>query len=437
MTMKGTTSNLTLWLFAVILLTVFLFVAHLSSLRNENSNQTGNDAVDRLILQQHYRCEESVESQRLLNEFPTMSTLDRLLLSNRDIQEAFEPIWCVNEVLKVLEKHRADYDPTLFDLLKMNVLSMSIYNQKMYIYKPILDEAGFYLRNASTIKQQLAKHQKPNCDPDKHVRLAICTMQHSNGPHIQEFVSHYLLLGASKVYIYDNADPDTYEDKYFRRVIQPFVDAGLVEIQDWFFTEGDVFRAKEAFDHCFHAHKAEYDWLGIFDNDEYLVLHEPHTPCLNEFLTEYEAYGAVVVFWRLVGPQGAPIRDFSKLMFEQYFYDIDNERRYKSLLQTRYVQGIFDQHSGVMKPGYQMVDVLKSTAHGQTEMFTHVELRHFYGRDLVYYLYEKICSSTQVGVAPWFSLRLERFLKFMKSSSRIPPSRHAPLLRKFLFELDP
>jgi len=140
------------------------------------------------------------------------------------------------------------------------------------------------------------------------------------------------------------------------------------------------------------------------------------------------------VFWRLVGPQGAPLRDYSKLMFEQYFYDIDNERRFKSLLHTKHVQGIFDQHSGIYKPGYGAVDALKSPNHGAQDMFVHAELRHFYGRDLAYYLYEKVCSSTQVGVAPWFSLRMQRFLKFMKSVSRIPASPHAPLLRQFLFE---
>jgi len=131
------------------------------------------------------------------------------------------------------------------------------------------------------------------------------------------------------------------------------------------------------------------------------------------------------------------MRNYSKLMFEQYFYESDNELRFKSLLQTKHVTAIFDQHSGIYKEGYGPVNALKVPFVQNKvpeDMFTHVELRHFYGRDLVYYLYEKVCSSTQVGVAPWFPMRLQRFMKFMNSTALIPPSRHAPLLRKFLLE---
>jgi len=273
----STTSSKTLlsFLFAVILITALLFVVHLSSLR-----QTSDQANDALLSQMHHSHSEDQQCHRTLNllgvnqevlmnllqEYPnSLDLLDRLLLSDTLIQNAFEPVWCVTDLLKTLEKHREEYDPTLFDLLKMNVMSMTVYNQKMHIYKPILKEEGFYLRNASEVRRRLDKYQKPFCDPDgggnnkiennneQHLRVGICTMQHSNGPHIQEFVAHYLLMGASKVYIYDNADPETFEDKYFRRVIAPFVEAGVVEVVDWFFTEGDLFRAKEAFDHCFQV----------------------------------------------------------------------------------------------------------------------------------------------------------------------------------------
>jgi len=202
-------------LFVIILITVLLLVVHLAALRPMSMTLSQIVTQSRLEDQQ---CHNTLDVlgvnqdtlTKLLQENLNIDMLDRLLLSDTLIQEAFEPLWCVPNLLRTLEHYCSDYDPTLYDLLRMSIMSMTVYNQKMHIYKSILKEDGFYLRTASEVRRRLDKYQKPFCNPDggnnhtnseQTLRVGICTMQHSNGPHIQEFVAHYLLMGVSKVYL--------------------------------------------------------------------------------------------------------------------------------------------------------------------------------------------------------------------------------------------
>ena len=57
-------------------------------------------------------------------------------------------------------------------------------------------------------------------------------------------VSHYLLLGFHKIYLYDNTKPGARKEE-FKKVIQPFVEAQYVEV----FDEGS-FDALRQFSQC-------------------------------------------------------------------------------------------------------------------------------------------------------------------------------------------
>jgi len=85
---------------------------------------------------------------------------------------------------------------------------------------------------------------------------------------MQQFVSHYLLLGVSKVIIFDNSNPESEESKYFRKVVQPFVELGYVEVVDNFVQSekpGEAFDPINTFKKCLSLYKNQFDWIAQFD----------------------------------------------------------------------------------------------------------------------------------------------------------------------------
>eukprot|EP01102_Stenamoeba_stenopodia_P009651 TRINITY_DN2851_c0_g3_i1.p1 TRINITY_DN2851_c0_g3~~TRINITY_DN2851_c0_g3_i1.p1 ORF type:complete len:430 (+),score=85.58 TRINITY_DN2851_c0_g3_i1:208-1497(+) len=350
---------------------------------------------------------------------------------------------CADPILKELTKQKDRLRPDTFDMVRVIVENMNLLAQRTNVLRPIRDREGFYIRDTETLRRKMTELGRCDRSDARYPKVAVCTMQHSNGPHIQEFLAHYLLLGCSKIFIYDNSKPDTIEWKYFREVVQPFVDADVVEVEDWYWPTGDPFRPVEAFQSCVSQHKTEYDWIAVVDNDEFLIIHEPHPQCLNELLVDYEQYGGLVVHWRLMSPLGGgAYRDPSRLMMDQYRYQIeDHGGAIKTIVHTKYWSSMLLQHHASYVPDRHAVDfegnIVTGPGFPRTPMelqWQHIELRHFYGRDWMNYLYEKLCSSTQLGIGHYFTPRILRFFDALLSTQEVPTeTQHSESLRKFLF----
>jgi hypothetical protein len=367
--------------------------------------------------------------------------LEGLDLGIKRLSKVLRPHECSKQVIKALEEHREKIDEVTYDLVLTLAKDMTLFDQRLRLLKPIFEQEGYYIKDKKTVTKRLKEFQR--CDITKNPRVGVCSMQHSNGPFIQEFISHYLLLGCSKVILYDNSEPDTPEWKYFRMVVKPFVEAGFVEVVDWYFTEGDTFRAVEAFNECVNDNRFRFDWIAVVDTDEFVVLHEPHNPCLNQELKKFNKFGAVVVPWRLLSPRGVSSRDPSKPLFDQYRYYINNPGgAIKSIVQTKFFQQMAQQHEAKFYEGHA-VDFGGTQVEGAgwvvppEQRFSHAELRHYYSPDWKYFLYEKMCSVTQgaVSLGSYFAPRMRRFVKCLTTNTTYETStRHTQLLKDFLFE---
>jgi len=122
---------------------------------------------------------------------------------------------------------------------------------------------------ANDLSQQMAwleAHNNLLPAEDENVRLplrtkvAICAIGRMENRYAVEWVEHYNALGVDKIFIYDNNRVE--DGELFQDVLQPYIEAGLVEIT---YFEG---LQRDAYEKCYRDHSGEYDWIGFFDFDE-------------------------------------------------------------------------------------------------------------------------------------------------------------------------
>jgi len=357
------------------------------------------------------------------------------------VENSPQPLFCVEKLLSELNKKRHLFDASKFDLLRMVIKGLNTWDQKVSLTKPMRNQEGLYIRNVTELRDKLQQPQFQRCNNDTLPKIALCTVQHSNGPYMQEFIAHYLLLGVSRFIIYDNSKPGSPESDYFRNVVQPFVEAGIVEVKDWYFEPGNRYRQIPALEECI-KNNDQFDWIALYDSDEFLIIHEPHPPCLNQLMTNFTSYGGLSVFWRLMSPLGVgPHRDPSRLLIDQSEYQIANvSGTVKVILQPKYFGKMQDAHTAYYTQSQHAVDfhgnkiLTTNLPFYETPTWADVELRHFYGRDWSYYLYDKICSRIEFSKTHFYTNRIRRLLTaFAILDTKVETNtQHNDLLRQFL-----
>ena len=58
--------------------------------------------------------------------------------------------------------------------------------------------------------------------------LRVCGIFHNEAPYLKEWITHHLVLGVSKIYLYDHSSDDGFMEE-----VQPFLDTGVAEIRHW------------------------------------------------------------------------------------------------------------------------------------------------------------------------------------------------------------
>ena len=88
--------------------------------------------------------------------------------------------------------------------------------------------------------------------------------------YIKEWVMHYYSLGFKKIFLYDNNDID---GERFEDEISDFINNNFVEIIDYRGNISDKFNLQSiAYLDCYVNRVKDYDYLAIFDIDEFLYL---------------------------------------------------------------------------------------------------------------------------------------------------------------------
>lgn len=137
--------------------------------------------------------------------------------------------------------------------------------------------------------------------------IVVGSMIKDEESYIAEWIAHWLGLGVSHFFIYNNNSTDGTVQR-----LAPLCAAGLVTIIEWPVERGQI----AAFNHCLSLSRSISDWLGFFDTDEYLVLHKHST--IFDYLESLNA-DQVLIPWKNFGYCGKRERPLG-LTIASYLY---------------------------------------------------------------------------------------------------------------------
>ena len=135
------------------------------------------------------------------------------------------------------------------------------------------------------------KHVEETREPCK---VAICAIGRLENRYAVEWVEHYKQMGVDRIYIYDNNRPE--DGETFADVLQPYIEAGLVETIPW---DG---RQKPAYEDCYNRHNQEYGWIGFFDFDELVWIQDGRKA--SDLLSGFDYADVLVMNWQTMTDNG-------------------------------------------------------------------------------------------------------------------------------------
>ena len=114
------------------------------------------------------------------------------------------------------------------------------------------------------------------------MRTALVCIAKNEDNYIEEWVNYHIKLGFDKIFIYENDwDCNLISEK-------------IVKIKF-----NGTRQQTAAYNNFINTYKNEYDWVGFFDVDEFLVLKKHNN--IKEFINDYRDEHAIGVNWVLFG----------------------------------------------------------------------------------------------------------------------------------------
>ena len=110
------------------------------------------------------------------------------------------------------------------------------------------------------------------------MRTLLCGIGKLENRYIREWVEYHRDLGLTNIVLYDNNDID---GEHFEDVIGDYIDSGYVILKNW---RGRKLAQIPAYNSCYNEYKNQYDWIGFWDIDEFLVLEKEKT--IDAFLSK-------------------------------------------------------------------------------------------------------------------------------------------------------
>lgn len=129
------------------------------------------------------------------------------------------------------------------------------------------------------------------------MKTAVCCIVKCENLYLREWVEYYKQKGFTKIFLYDNNNVD---GEYPQQVIGDYIADGFVEYID---ARGKYRYQLAAYDECYDSYSNEYDWIGFFDIDEYIVIEEYNN--ISDYLSRVPANTDVIYLsWMIYGDNG-------------------------------------------------------------------------------------------------------------------------------------
>lgn len=162
-----------------------------------------------------------------------------------------------------------------------------------------------YIPDMNLIKdiQNKLLESKPSFDTKKD-NAVICAIAKNENIYINDWVKHYLSLGFSKIYLFDNNDLTT--EYVYNRIDDSIRNKVVVFNKRDMHVQGLQLKCYTTF---YKEYNKKFNWCAFFDIDEYL----DGINNINSFLSNdaFKKFDMVRFKWRLFGDDGAIDRDLS------------------------------------------------------------------------------------------------------------------------------
>lgn len=202
--------------------------------------------------------------------------------------------------------------------------------------------------------------------------------------YLKEWIEYHTLLGVEHFYLYNNLSIDDYQT-----ILQPYIDSGLVELQDWPY-ENDENNSwakiqKECYRNAIDQCKDETKWLFIFDTDEFFVPADHDTIssliASEEVKKKNKKVARYQFGWVLFGTSGVAKVPSDRLMIEMLTLNQGKENiMYKSIVRPKYVGDKINPHAVSLSDNMKFKKIPLSTA----------QINHYILRDLDFLLNVKL-----------------------------------------------
>lgn len=371
---------------------------------------------------------------------------------------------CAAEIKDIVRE--SNLNSTVKDLFELSLQRISDKGRDSYLRsllsRPMRVRSADHVRRA---REQII----PHCPSLSNTTIAICAIQSSMGPFLQEWLMHYWLLGVSKVYML--SDHDEWPD-VTAAALRPFVEAGFVaEVANDAELFNSTYAQMDFYNYCVATWKDEYDFLSFLDVDEFFIAHRssfrPPTAdptalgllkpgsklppakslCMTEFMDHYEQWNGVVIPWRIMSIAGVLSNDPGKLLIEEARYHTFKAGEFpqvKTIFRGNTIERLQDPHRPmfindtlVTVNPFKRIEYSAFMMNYDTNLdaYVHAELRHYWGLSWLHTIYFKICGSSPERQF-YRKTRIKYFLSMvaMKDAHRSPraPDRLVYNLRRAL-----
>ena len=180
--------------------------------------------------------------------------------------------------------------------------------------------------------------------------LSAVAIFQNEAAHLEEWLAFSLLQGVEHFLLYDHSSTDGP-----LAVLQPWIDAGIVELIDWPLDWKAGAQAK-AYADALERLRGRSRWSAFIDIDEYL--YSPTGLAVPSLLADYEGYAGVVVNWQCYGSSGHRQRP-GGLTIEKYTrrarVDWPRNRRVKTIVDPVLAKEPCGPHLFTVQPGHALV----------------------------------------------------------------------------------
>lgn len=164
----------------------------------------------------------------------------------------------------------------------------------------------------------------------------LCVITKNEGKDLAEWLLYHLFLGFDKIIVYDNGSTDN-----TRYLVEYCSQYGKVEYIYW----PAPFSQIKAYSDCLKKFAKECEWIAFLDVDEFLVL--PKHKYVKPFLESISKLPAVAINWRIFGSNNQKLitdQLVIKTFVRRALDDFSANRHIKSIVNTRYVDGVINPH---------------------------------------------------------------------------------------------